>query len=202
LLWQESFAKPLTDERWGRSYGDLHIHVKPCGLLEWTAPPYNTIWAWLTEEAASGLPSDALVELRLLPKPRGNWAVALAVNVVTTSSSVSGSVTQGRICTLEHDLAGKAGYFRLSGRVYHDAGYDYEYSEYTPLAGNLVLQSWIEGNKHFCRVVPEGGKPLQVEHEFDGGFPEQGTIRLTVVNQATNAPYVWLWMDWLRVFAR
>jgi hypothetical protein len=195
----EGFSK-TPKEGWGRSYNDLFIKVESCGLLQWSCPPHHTIWAWLSDELASGLSSDALVETRIFPRWRGSWTYTLGVNVTAEESNMGWPETQGRSCALEHD--GDRG-IRLSNRVITSAGSQHE-SVYDLKVGGttLVLQSWKEGHKHHCRLLPGSGKPVVIESEIEGTMSKQGTIKLALVNQDVTAPYVWFWIDYLRVYSR
>jgi hypothetical protein len=198
LLWQETFAQELDDDTWGVVYNGLHIYVGSCGLLEWTAPPHNTIWAWVDEELGATLDPAALVELRALPKLRGRWALTLGVNVTSDASSFGWPEDQGRSCAVTF----ADGRLTLTSRVYHADGPDSgRADESFTASGSLVLQNWIEGTTLHCRVVQEGGEAVSLETEITGAMPEAGTIKLTFVNQDVVAPYTWLWIDSLRVFA-
>jgi len=196
LQLDESFAA-MDEERWGRSYNDLFIGVRSCGLLQWTAPPNFTIWAWVDPQAAAGLHADALAEVRVIPPRRGSWSLTLGVNATDSSISSGASGTLGRFCALTYRDDGAV----LTSRIYTKGSSSHESKGSYPLDGGFVLQSWREGATHHCRVVPDEGTPFAVEGEIKGPLAEPGTVKLTLSNNAAQAPYVWLWIDWLRVFA-
>ena len=192
----ESFAT-MDEERWGRSYDDLFIGVRSCGLLQWTAPPHFTIWAWVGPQAASALHADALAEVRVVPTLRGSWSLTLGVNAMDSSIDSAASGSLGRFCALTYRDDGAV----LTSRIYLKGSSSSSSKGSYTLRGSFVLQSWREGATHHCRVVPDTGKPVELEHEIKGTLAEPGTVKLTLSNNAVQAPYVWLWIDWLRVFA-
>jgi hypothetical protein len=199
LEYQEDFFDAPRD--WGRSYNKLFIDVKACGLLQWSCPPHHTIWAWLDDELGAKLSRGGLVETRLIPRRRGIWSFTLGAEVVSKGSTHSWPESQGRSCALSYSEASHR--FRLTSRVIDAEGTHSETATAHGVDGNPVLQSWMEGGKHHCRLLPAkpSSKPTTVSVDAPATLSGQGTIKLALVNQEQEAPHVWLWLDYVRFYA-
>jgi hypothetical protein len=196
VLFSDGFLEAPAEETWGRSYGDRHIGVRSCGTLEWTAPAHHTLWAWLQDETVKGLPAGVLAELRLFPKWRGRWTLTLATNV-RAQDDMKAYETRGCFCSLSFDEDGGLSLSvrdKLGGSTGHVAGF-------TLTGGSPVMQLWpdVQTDEIVCRLVPATGKP--VEARAPRGSKEPGTVKIILSNTDYAAPYVWLWLDYLRIFA-
>jgi hypothetical protein len=194
LLFSDDFSRSPEDT-WGRSYSDLHIGVRSCGTLEWTAPAHHTLWAWLLAEPAKKLRPNVMAELRFFPKWRGSWTLTLATNV-RSQDDMSAYETHACFCSFSFDEHGGRA---LSVR--DELGSSSKRVDgFAVAGGSPVLQIWpdVQNDEIVCRLVPAKGKPIEVRAARRS--KETGTIKIILSNTDHVAPYVWLWIDYVRAF--
>jgi hypothetical protein len=178
--------KQLPCANWTPPYGGKYVNCPYCGVLRLFHPEGWTIGATLKSEYFPTLMGTHLVEVRLAPAPGMHFSLA---------SNWIDSASPHRTCLLKP--AGAAGYFTLRSIVRTSAKYQ---SDEFPTgfaipnaADGAVLQSWISGSVHYCRLVAAGLSPpivlvsTPVPEILQGGSIQ---IEVTMTHDPVDVDYV------------
>jgi hypothetical protein len=182
--------KQLPCANWDTSYGGKYVNCPHCGVLRLFHDQGWTIGATLGSELFPTLMGTHLVEVRLAPAPEMH--LLLSANWIDSTSP-------HRTCQLKP--AGAVGYSVLRNVVRTAAGEQQQLDSPSFMipktTDGLVLQSWITGSIHYCRLAAAGLSPpilvssLPISEALQGG-----TIKIEVT--MTYAPVD---VDYVRVFS-
>jgi hypothetical protein len=182
-------------DAWTKNYPDGSPRVEQPGIALLAARPGFLEWMWLNEDPGS---SGGLTEVRWQPPAADVWEWTLYVDATGDFASNPGALTAGRRCTVTR---GTAPSLQLEADVFVGGHMVSDDKVSGPdLQGPVVLQSWVQGGMHHCRIVPEDGTERpEVAVSLPGALP--GTIILSVMAPAQPPDMLDIPLDWVRVFA-
>jgi hypothetical protein len=178
-----------------RSYCNNDIRVS-CGELVFSLPPNYTLWAWLKEAAGVLVRPEDLVEVRVVPDSNTpSWMVRIEVpgngSPGDTCFPWSFQPRNGRACRIEHSPGQGLSLVNGPQASVAVSGYD---------PTDLVLQSFVSGGAHHCRVSSAGQLRGEVTVPLKASVPQNGTsVLIDVLNSDQVNPTV-IRLDYLRVF--
>jgi hypothetical protein len=187
LVFFDDFCDP-TLPKWSQQTG---ADVVEPGLLQITIPVSYTHWVGAKVPAARG----GLVEARLHTIGGADrWELWLSAD---GDAPIYLPAKSYRMCqvrwdhnelTLTSDVKPPSGLSQNSASVI------------LPTAQGVVVQSWLAGQYHVCRVVVPGYAPFGLTHAFTGSFPVANTaIAVGLINSYPSAATGKI--DWVRAFA-
>ena len=213
--------RPEQDKEWHRVYTNLFVDVKSCGLLEIHSPAHFTNATYMVQEAVEGWSGYPLVETRVVPSLRGAWHVTLSANMATTDRNYAYPARQTRECTLSR----RDGALRFESHAHGDDNNRDTWStnrKDVAFASSAVIQSWIDGSEHVCRLIAPGAAPVEVRTAIETPLAPFGenecgpdtsrnaeessascfpTVKFSFANTDLEGPHTWVWIDYLRVYA-
>jgi hypothetical protein len=202
VVWSESFSQATWPAAWGRSYCSDDMEAVGCGQMQFRFPENYTLAVWKNVQIAA----TDVVETRFhLVASSSIWlTVTEATLKIPTwdgdDACFQYSVEQRRrACWVDYS----DGSLTLGGMVLGNAEHSpAQRSDIPPPAsGWLVLQSYVTGTKHICRVYSESQQLDTLLVDFAGDTVGQGaTVMVTGVNTSLDHRAT-VEVDWVRAFS-
>lgn len=189
LVFFDDFCK-VDLEKWDHS---SNVEVTQPGLADFVVSPGNTYWVGARAPDSHG----ALVEARLESLSGGpDWQLWVSADGASPQSLPT---TTFRMCVLSAEDGSLTLWSEITASQGWQVGQPAAISDLDPAQG-MILQNWLDGQSHYCRVV-QGARSIVTEpHALPGEFAATNqSVAVGMLNAFPTA--VTAKLDFVRVFA-